>query len=231
MGATPKTTLKPHAEPGSGVADKLGRKSRSERILLSEGVALNKAWPTLEVSHDVVPRQKEEIAMRALCLLMTAIKAELMDQTMVLRIVRQYGLAAHFSPAEKQFIRDQEPSDKQRGRFSWRYESAWVLLWALGYVERLCIPRAACDVAFAVRCMRDRTTTNFIRDAKLRPFDQILDQADLIYRYHCALVEAALAKRGMPANLNPGIVDERHYAFNWLIRHCDQHWDNVTAET
>ena len=223
--------MTPQVVPSDPVLEAPSRKERSERILMSEGVPVNPALPPIGGSQDLAPRHKEEIAMRALCVLMTAIKAERMDQTMVLRVVRQYGLAGHFSPAEKEFIRNQEPPASQRTRFSWRYESAWALLWALGYVRNLSIPNSSRDVAFAVGSMRDRSTQGFIADAKLRPFDQILDQADLIYRYHWSLIDVALAKQGAPANLNPGIVYERHYALNWLIRHADQDWDDITTGT
>ena len=207
------------------------RKQRSERILLSEGVPINPGLPPLEPADGLVPPHKEEIALRALCVLMTAIKADRMHQTMVLRVVRQYGLAAHLSPVEKEFIRNAELSDGEKARFSWRYESAWVLLWTLGYVDSLGAPGSRCNVEFAVDCMRDRNRQAFISDAKLRSLDQILDQADLVYRYRCSLVEAALAKRKPAANLNAAIVFERHHAFNWLIRHRDRDWDNAAVET
>ena len=81
----------------TGVSDKardaLRRKERSERILVSEGVPVNPDLPLIEPGNDSVPREKDEVAMRTLCVLMTAIKAERMEQPMVLRVVRQYGLA------------------------------------------------------------------------------------------------------------------------------------------
>ena len=227
---TRKAVKQRHALGASDTAAVL-RKQRSERILSSEAVPVNPDLPLLDVRDEVAPRDKDEVALRTLCVLMTAVKAERMDQSMVLRVVRQYGLAAHFSAEEKDFIRNPEPPDKQRSRFLWRYEAAWTLLWALGYVRMLSIPRDACDVAFAVSCMRDRNAQAFIADAKLRPFDQILDQADLIYRYHWSLIDATLAKRGTPVDLNAGIVYERHYALNWLKRHHDQDWDQVTTDT
>ena len=231
MDAIPRKALKPQRRSDTPDSDAIRRKERSERILASEGVPVKPDLPVLEFRDGVVPRDLESVALRALCVLMTAIKAERMDQTMVLRVIRQYGLAGHFSPQEKDFVRNPQPPSKQRSRFLWRYETAWTLLWALGYVKMLSIPRDACDVAFAVSCMRDRNTQAFIADANLRPFDQILDQADLIYRYHWSLVDAVLAKRAAPADLNPGIVYERHYALNWLIRHHDQNWDDVTTDT
>lgn len=33
------------------------------------------------------------------------------------------------------FINNPEPSQFDKTQFIWRYEAAWVLLWALGYVS------------------------------------------------------------------------------------------------
>lgn len=205
------------------------RKRRSELILLSEGVAVDPGLPPIELADDFVPRDKETIAIRALCVLMTAIKADRMHQTMVLRVISQYGLAASFSPDEKDFIRMLEPAGSDKERFSRRYESAWVLLWALGYVDSLGSPGAGCNAEFAVDCMRERNRQSFIEDAKLRPIDQILDQADLAYRYNRALADVAAAIHTSRAELNAAIVLERHHAFNWLVRYSDRDWDEAAA--
>ncbi len=67
------------------------RKQRSERILVNEGVPINAALALITVSGGSRPRICEEVAIRALCVLMVAIKAERMDQTMALRVIRQYA--------------------------------------------------------------------------------------------------------------------------------------------
>ena len=206
------------------------RKRRSELILLSEGVPVDPGLPPIELADKFIPRNKEAIAIRALCVLMTAIKADRMHQTMVLRVISQYRLAASFSPVEKSFIRALEPAGRDKERFSWRYESAWVLLWALGYVDVLGSPGTRCNADFAVDCMRERNRQSFIDDAKLRPIDQILDQADLVYRYRCALAGVSAEFNTPPAEPNAAIVLERHHAFNWLVRYCDRDWDEAAAE-
>lgn len=206
------------------------RKQRSELILLGDGVPVNPGLPPIELADDFLPRNKEAIAIRLLCVLMTAIKADRMHQTMVLRVIRQYGLAASFSPLEKNFVRTLDPGDGDKARFSWRFESAWVMLWVLGYVDSLGSPAARCNADFAVDCMRDRNRQSFIDDAKLRPLDQILDQADLVYRYRHALADAAAARKKPPAGLNASIVYERHHAFNWLVRYSGRDWDEAAAE-
>ncbi|NIO41112.1 MAG: DUF4272 domain-containing protein [Burkholderiales bacterium] len=70
------------------VAASLKRKQCFERILSSEGVPVNPDLPLLESREDLGSRSKEEVAVRALCVLTTAIKAERADQAMVLRVIR-----------------------------------------------------------------------------------------------------------------------------------------------
>ena len=207
------------------------RKERSERILLSEGVPINSDLQLYQLSSDGQPRSDGDVAIRALCVLMTAMKAERMDQTMVLRVTRQYGLASHFSPIEKEFIRNAAPTAHEKTVFVWRYEAAWVLLWALGYIDGLSIPNQTCDVNRAVSCMRDRNTKLFVNDAKLRPQSQLLDQADLIYRYDWSMTDTDQNQRNMPADLKANVVNERRYALDWLVRYPDKGWDEVSTVT
>jgi len=105
------------------------------------------------------------------------------------------------------------------------------LLWALGFVAQLGKPAQICDVEFAARTMTERTTPQFIEDSELRPIADILDQADLIYRYHWAVRNARMKGQQLPAALHPGVTEERHYALNWLIGYNEQAWDQVTTDT
>lgn len=66
------------------------------------------------------------------------------------------------------FINDADPSVHDKIQFLLRYEAAWTLLWALGYVEELSPPMEICDVPVAVTFMQKRTKAEFINDAKLR---------------------------------------------------------------
>jgi hypothetical protein len=111
---------------------------------------------------------------------------------MVKKLVGRYGLAQNLTPKEAVFIRSAAPTQSERSQFSWRYEAAWVLLWAPNYLEELGKPYTICDVPKAVTIMRDRTDEQFVADAKLRSLEQLLDEADLIYRYDWAVVDARL---------------------------------------
>lgn len=209
----------------------LQRKERSELILRAEGVPLNKFLPPIEAESAIKRRAKDDVAYRALALLTVAVKGEGLEQPVVDRIVKDYGLAAHFTPKERAFIGNASPSRHDRIQFTWRYEAAWVMLWALGYVETLEKPTAVCDVPRALKLMRNKAAAQFVADARLRPLTEIVDQADRIYRYHWAVVDARIGGRKPPAGLEPGVTLERHHALNWLIGYMEQAWDDVSTDT
>jgi hypothetical protein len=209
----------------------LARKARSEKLLHEQGVPLNAKLPAIEDEQTAQPRSKEEVAYRALCLATVAVKGEGLDQARLLDICQHYQVQEHLTPNEKRFIDNESPSDQDRTNFLWRYEACWTLLWALGFIQELGHPDHICDVPAAVTVLRERTSDQLVRDARLRPMSEILDQADLIYRYHWATVDARVKGQSPPAGLNPGVVYERHYALNWLIGYMGQDWDDVSTDT
>lgn len=209
----------------------LQRRERSEEILRDQGVPINKSLPVIETEQETKHRSKDEVAYRALALLVVAVKDEGLEQPIVEKVIETYGLAGYFTPNERAFIRNETPSEHDRVQFTWRYEAAWVLLWALGYVEELPKPTGICDVPRAVKFMHERSAAQFIADAQLRPLNEILDQADRIYRYHWAVVDARVNGKPAPASLEPGVTMERHHALNWLIGYMDQAWDDVSTDT
>jgi hypothetical protein len=209
----------------------LQRKAKSEAVLRQAEVCINQYLPVIETEAEARKRTKVEVAYRALALLAVAVKGEGLEQEMVERMKRDYGLASHLTPKEAAFVLDKNPSQHDRIQFSWRYEAAWVLLWALGYVEELEPPSMICDVPRAVSIMKERSAEQFIADARLRPLAQILDEADLIYRYNWAVVDARVNGDPPPSGLDPGVVQERHHALNWLIGYMEQEWDDVSTDT
>ena len=207
------------------------RKARSEVLLRAEGLPVNKGLPVIETEREAKHRTKDEIAYRALALLVVAVKGEGLDQPTVDQIVNDYGLESQFTPKERSFIKNALPSQHDRVQFAWRYEAAWTLLWALGYVERLDKPSGICDVPRAVSFMRERKASQFVADAKLRPLSEILDQADRTYRYHWAVVDSRVNDRKQLTGIDPEVTLERHYALNWLIGYMEQDWDDISTDT
>jgi hypothetical protein len=211
-------------------AEAIDRKVRSETMLRAEGVPFLAALPVIETMTEALKRSKEEVALRALCLLFVAAKGEGIAEEILENVLESYELRPHLTPKELGFVLNNSPTQHDRIQFTWRYEAAWTLLWALGFVAELGKPVEVCDVKFAVGTMLEATTSQFIADSELRPIADILDQADLIYRYHWAVRNARIKGQQTPAALDPGVTEERHYALNWLIG-TEQEGDHVTTDT
>lgn len=210
----------------------LERKLRSEEICKFEGVPVNPHLPFIEDESEVKLRTVDDVAWRAMALCLVAVKGEGLEQERVLKIIEQYNLQIAFTPKEKAFIYTENPPQFDRIKFSWRYESYWILLWALSYIEKIKRPDQICDVPRAVQIMIDsQNSDTFIKNAKLRNIREILDAADLIYRYDWACVEARLYGKLAPGGLDPSVVYERHYALNWLIGYLEQAWDDISTDT
>ena len=219
----------PEGEEGEVRGDQLLRKLWAEDLLRAEGIPINSHLPFVESEAEIEPRSAREVAERLLALTIVAMKGEGMAADQVDEIVRQRDARGFFTPKELAFIENRDPSLHDRTQFSWRYEAAWVLLWALNLVDgQLGLPRDVCDVGFLVGTVRDAED---LTAAELRPMNDILNETDLIYRCHWAVVQARLDGDPSPAGLEPGVTMERHKALNWLVRYFDAEWDDVTTDT
>ena len=212
-------------------ADSLDRKRRSDARLRSEGVPVNLWLPVIESETETVLPSTEGVAMRAVATLIVAARASGMPQEQVDALVRNHGLAAWFSPDEQAFMAEPAPDAEDRGIRSWRFEAANVLFWALGFVDRLGAPETQCDPAPLVALVEGRSRETLLAAARPRPVAEVLDEADLIYRYRWALVDARLKGATTPAGLDGDVAMERHHAFNWLVQHADTDWDDITLDT
>ena len=117
----------------------------------------------------------------------------------------------------------------------WKYEAYWTLIWALGLIDELDYPKNICNCDIAIKTVAEREDFNdLMKGVKLRHIGEILDQADLIYRYHWACVDARINGREAPAGLQSGVVYERHCGLNWLIGKGNEDyedWDEVATHT
>ena len=215
------------------------RKKRSNTILASRGVPLCASLPVIDGGENGTPRAKEEVAARTMGVLMAAIFGEIAGSEgvdpargFIADMLEQYAASDFLSPEERAFIEDPDPDKQAIANFTWRYECAWVGMWALGFVEDLAYPDAICDVSAMGAMVSDcGSFETFLDRAALRESAAILDQADLIYRYDWACVDARINGRDAPAGLNAGVVMERHRMLNWLTRYMDADWDDVATDT
>lgn len=221
-------------------ASSLARKEHSERKLREEGVPVNAHLPVIEEEEQTRIRSIEEVAARSIALCIAAVKGESdgagedPEETsdLIARITNQYAAQAFFTEREQAYLNEPAPERAQIAAFSWGYESYWVMLWALGFIEKLERPDRICDVGHAVSILQEyENFEDFLRASRMRSKSEIMDEADLIYRYDWACVDARIKNLAAPAGLDGGVVYERHRSLNWLICYMEQEWDHVTTDT
>lgn len=77
----------------------------------------------------------------------------------------------------------------------------------------------------------DLSVEQFVNNASRRRDDELLELADYLLNSHWEARDASIHGGPMPANLNIGIIQERHHAINWAIGHDSLPWDEVTTDT
>jgi hypothetical protein len=135
------------------------------------------------------------------------------------------------TPNESSFLNTAAPEQQQIVNFGWRHEALFLLQWTLGLASDLPHPSRICDVSAVGRTMVDTSEEDVLARAALRPTAAVLDALDLHFRLHWAVRQARLDGNGGMEGLDPGVVQERHHALNWLVRFEDTDWDDVDTPT
>jgi hypothetical protein len=214
--------------------DQLDRKNRSEQLIESLGVTLNKNLPCIESEAEVNTRLPTEIAQRVTVLAMTNLVAfSTISNTEATEYLQENNLYHLVTPFEKDFLND--PTDEKKNHESWKCEGIWTLLWALNKVNELGLPNELCSLDkvppenYPVGPAKN--PNDFIQACTtMRSKKEILDANDLYYRLDWACVDARIHGKQI-VEVNPSVVYERHYALNWLIHYMDQDWDEISCDT
>ncbi|MEJ1972060.1 MAG: DUF4272 domain-containing protein [Lacunisphaera sp.] len=196
----PKAATTPSGRPVRS-AESLERKARSIAKLKAEDIPTTPDWPVLPDSTTAKVRTSQEVAQHAIAVCLTALKAEGADQETIEGLVKRYKAKKFFTAAEWEFVDNNAVTNSDRNSYLWRYEDLWVLMWVLGYVDEMDRPDRTCDVRKTVSYLSNRTLEQFLAEAKLRNISEILDEADLLYRYNGAVEDAK--RRGLKAPRRP----------------------------
>lgn len=225
------------AADGSAAADArlpypekaLERKARTEAMLAERGINVPDSLPPLVCEGELVLRSRDEVIERARALLLAALRADSVasgEPIPVATLISKMPLADDaLSPKEQALLAQDAPSQQDCAQFIWRYESLYLLEWALGLVDALPYPEAPVDSASVVATLIE------MRGPQLRAAGEILDALDLHYRLHWHIRQSRLKKLGEAAGLDADVVMERHHALNWLVRFQHAPWDEVNTPT
>lgn len=217
------------------------RKERSIEILKAHHVPYIAHLPVIETSDKVRIRTADEIARRAVaCLLAIQVACDAAGGRAGLKKSRKFFCEKLTEFGVEGFLTRKEQkvfwgkcTNQEFCNMTWKYEACWVLLWALGIVEKLDYPTDACDCDYAINAVADcNSMDELMGKVRLRDISEILDEADLIFRYDWACVDARIHGDEAPAGLNPDVVFERHCGLNWLIdADGTNDWDDVSTDT
>jgi hypothetical protein len=208
------------------VTEATDRKRRTEDLLRKHNIIVPAELPRLVSSREVTLRDVEEAARRTMALCIVSARAEGSQQlptVEILKLIASRGLSKDLSSAEQVFLGTPNPDAKTRQQYLWRYEGAWMLMWAMGYIKNPGDMGKPCDVKTLVQMVVPKSLVQLMEGARLRSLGEILDMMDYAYRLHWAAREH-LEKTDKPLEgVKVRVVFERHYALNWLIRRAE--WD------
>lgn len=220
--------------PAPATEKQKARKAKSEEVLSQHQVKINANLPCIQDDEETTLRSAEEIARRVCVLGITNYVAfgNLTGEEAT-QYLKSHGLWNDVTEGEKEFLAN--PTEEKKSYETWKCEGIWILMWALKKVEDLYFPDKLCSLdnipydEYPVGPDKDPNT--FItRINESRSKSEILDAADLHYRINWACVDARINGQEI-AEVHPGVVYERCYALNWLIRYRGQEWDNISCDT
>lgn len=209
----------------------VARRERSNDWLRANGIPVNDNLPARSIADETVRRDSDAVIDRLLALAVVAVHASEMDRGLTDSMIYNFDVADVFTPEEMAFLQNEAPTRDERAKYSWAFENVEVLLWAVGLREELGHPGEVCDIDAIADTLLSNGSFGLRRRAELRSQEEIMDQADLIYRMHWALRQAQIEGEAPPAGMVWDVVFERHYALNWLIGYMDQPWDEVSTDT
>ncbi len=226
---------------GQDIAEAEKRKQRSIAILKEQNVPYFEGLPCIETKDSCLIRTKEDIAKRAIAtIVVIQLACDVQNGTddlegikdFVVEVLERFDVMAELTDKEKKIL-TLDVSSEELINMIWKYEAYWPLLWALGLVEELDFPSSICDCDYAAKVVfLEKDFETFMSKVNLRDIDEILDEADLIFRYDWACVDARIKGKMAPANMDNSVVLERHKGLNWLIgEYGSEDWDTVQANT
>ena len=215
------------------------RRAENNAKIQARGIHCFPNLPYLHEQNEVKTRTAREIATRAVASLLTTLAALEQEngnynneRAFIQSKINDFGVQAALTPAERVVISG-EANAQERINAVWKYEAYWTLVWALGFVDELDFPDHIVDGSTAIGIVAQFANLGeMVTAAKLRDVSEILDEADLIYRYHWACVDARVNGSEPLQGLETSVVVERRVGLWWLLDiDGGDDWDDVAMDT
>ncbi|WP_400164502.1 DUF4272 domain-containing protein [Brevibacillus sp. TJ4] len=216
------------------------RKQKNLAYLSEKQIPYLEHLPELPPLSELKVRSREEIARRAVALLIViqyacdvAQEEDLAEsKAFVTGLLDKFGVADALTDDERDLLEQAKPTRQAAINLTWQYEAYWALLWALGTVDSLDFPDHTCYCGFAIQAVSSCDSFGeFLERTSLRRPEDILDEADKIYRLHWACVNDRIQGREPAGGLIESVVMERRRGLFWMIGHRDEAWDDISMDT
>lgn len=224
-------------EDSRSFVESYDRKMRSISILQAQQIPYIDELPAIQSSYETSGKTLDEIAKRAIVLCVCCNFANDLISNKKRRYIKEskkffnklldtFNVKDAMTKDEKLLF--DKLDKKVATQMAWQFEGYVVLLWTLGLVRELPFPDTLVEpdevTALVSTCNNYR---EFVANCQLRDVHEVLDLADLTYRYNWYCVEAKI--NGEEPVMDPEIVLERHRALNWLI--TQEKWEKVKIDT
>jgi len=213
------------------------RKMRSINILEAQGIPYIDELPVIKSSYEITGKTLDDIAKRAIVLciccnfasdLVSNKKKKYIKESkkFFTKLLDSFNVKDVMTKDEKLLF---DKMDKKLAvQIAWQFEGYVILLWTLGLIDEILFPDELIEpdsvTAIVSACDSYR---EFVEKCQLRSVHEVLDLADLTYRYNWYCVESKINDE--EPVMNPEIVMERHRALNWLL--TNEKWDKVEINT
>lgn len=217
-----------------------GRKQASISYIQDRGIPYLESMPELPPAAECKWKTPEEIASRAVALLIViqyacdVAQGEDLGESrdFIINLLQKFGVEEQLTNKERELLQDENPTNQAAINITWQYEAYWALIWALGLVEKLDFPDQVCDCDYAIKVVSECDSfDDFYRKTSIHSQEEILDEADRIYRLHWACVDSRIHGQELPAGMNESIVMERRRGLFWMIGRFDEGWDDISMDT
>lgn len=215
----------------------LNRKMNSISILQQQGIPYIDELPPLPSSYDIAGKTYDEIAKRAIALciccnyasdIVSNKKKKYIKESKKFfnKLLDKYNVKDIMTKEERELF--EKGNHDVAVQISWQFEGCAILLWALGLLEHISYPDTLVNPDEITSIISScNNYSEFVQKCAFRPVEEILDLADLTYRYNWYCVDAQI--EGEEPKINSEIVVERYRALKWLL--TDEKWDKVDINT
>ncbi|BFH17983.1 DUF4272 domain-containing protein [Paenibacillus melissococcoides] len=216
------------------------RKRASIAYIQGRGIPVLETLPQLPPAAACGWKSQKDIARRAVALLIVIQYACDVTQggdleeskEFVMRMLHKFDVEDQLTEKERKLLQEAEPVEQEAVNIVWQYEAYWPLIWALGLVDSLDFPDQICDCEYAIEAVsRCDSFEAFYGKTALRSREEIMNEADKIYRLHWACVDSRIHGKEAPAGMSESIVMERRRGLFWMVGCDEEDWDHIPMDT